>query len=205
MDDWACRVRLTCQRAPAESRKAGCETLGRRNRFCDGHSEGGSQGHGRAGAFLGQTVDRLFGPAEVLGFHCRREPEVTVHPASGSAQFRMSALEALDHLFGGAENTVTLYRPASAPISGHHYVGSRYFRAEGTGRTRRGPATRPGLGPGHRRKRTAALSRESLLVLGRRGLGFGPFQCCDDVSFVGQCLLFGRGEVVVGVGGDGHG
>jgi hypothetical protein len=28
---------------------------------------------------------------------------------------------------------------------------------------------------------------------------------CDDVAFVGKCLLFGRGKFVVGLGGDGHG
>jgi hypothetical protein len=36
-------------------------------------------------------------------------------------------------------------------------------------------------------------------------VGFGPFKGCDDVSFVGECLLFGWGKFVVRVGGDGHG
>jgi mannitol 2-dehydrogenase len=39
---------------------------------------------------------------------------------------------------------------------------------------------------------------------GGRHASPGPFKGCDDVSFVRECLLFGRGKFVVGVGGDGH-
>src|SRR5688500_16819192 len=37
------------------------------------------------------------------------------------------------------------------------------------------------------------------------GVRFGPRQGGDEVPLIWECFLFSRGELVVGVGGDGHG
>jgi hypothetical protein len=66
------------------------------------------------------------------------------------------------------------------------------------------PPIGPGSYPGTAAETHPSAVPESLMVL-RRRLAFGPFQRCDDVSFIGKCLLFGRGKFVVGVGRDGHG
>jgi hypothetical protein len=54
-------------------------------------------------------------------------------------------------------------------------------------------------------------NRRSEQAFGVRHAGIGlrvglrPFQCCHNVSLIGECSLFGWGQFVVGVGGDGHG